>query len=114
MLLLTTLYHEYGHTFGRYAHNGADTPDDLAERGWALEDNMFGGSLRLEFGDLSFDRIEDLDLERHGERIAIRELPPIIDYNHFLTCDCRRPFICPSSRYNIYTRQQSFASLDSW
>jgi hypothetical protein len=36
MLLLTNLYHEYAHLFGRYAHAGGDTPGTLGERGWTI------------------------------------------------------------------------------
>ena len=83
MLLLTTLYHEYAHLFGQYAHAGDEsdgTPGTLGERGWAVEEHMFGGKLQSNFhpSDERLARIQDLSLERDGERISISELYQII------------------------------------
>lgn len=79
-LLLTVLYHEYAHTLGIYTYFNPMTPDTLGERGWAVEDHMFGGKLRLLLhpGCVGFERIDGLMLERNGEPIIIRKLLQMI------------------------------------
>jgi hypothetical protein len=80
MILIASLYHEYGHTSWNYfCPLNQRTPDGM-EFGWAVEEAMFGGVLCPDFGNSAvrdYGRIEDLVFRRGMRRNPICMCPSI-------------------------------------
>jgi hypothetical protein len=116
-LFVITLLHEYGHTFGTHLHGVSNTPRTLRERGWAVEDVMFGGRLEPSYGISTINdyrRIEDLLLTRDTLTCRIREFPwsIVVYFQSRLTKNLPSSIFRHTKRFLVFHQQWRRPSLD--